>query len=524
MAVDIKNLIAAINPDLYCVEYKESLGQRENLRQQVKKIAKEEGYLKAAEKAKLVESSFMDFDDDVYHIDPFKLPGLKNPIEKHELVYDSFGESLEPIYFWLIDTINKEYKDMKKIDKLVDNFMGSPGSSHFSEMGMKATKMQEEAMKLLSTANQIVKSILNIIYDLKEFKLRLALYKNLKSEKPEVKNSAMLSLKQVWMDTVDMKRGNTALKALALGGQAQFVTLIDAFMTINDLADLDPKNKKALDLNDRVRRLLQQKVGEFLDWLKESEKELTKRFEIEKIYLKSQVNSIKMYARWAKPYLKAAKALEQNATPTAALVTAFNTAIFELVLLGESEYKPSDDVNKGDLPKVFLTTPQRKYAPIIIVELKFRSIPERMQQGGYGFRGRVEIIFTSFALNNEELKVMREEAEKDDFGDAWKAIEGATEESMEKINTDIEEILEDKEEKEDKKESGEDTNPFSSLISMFKPEKKEKNSSKDSKKTKEVAPDNYHEKVIRSQALIKAHQECRKIYDMYKKAHGMATF
>jgi len=39
---------------------------------------------------------------------------------------------------------------MDRIDKLVDNFVAAPGSGQFSEIGQKATKMQEEAMKLLA--------------------------------------------------------------------------------------------------------------------------------------------------------------------------------------------------------------------------------------------------------------------------------------------------------------------------------------------------------------------------------------
>jgi len=296
MAIDIKNLVAAINPKVYCDP---------SVRKEVIEIAKEKGYLKAAEKAKLIEEVYMEMDEyndrGYIYVSPAKKMGLKAPVQKHSLYYDSFGDSIEALYYWLIDMLQSDPR-MQRIDKLVDNFVSSPGSGHFSEIGMKTTKMQEEAMKLLGSANTVLKSILNIIYDLKEFKMRLKLYERLKSKAPEEKNSAMISLKQVWLDTVDMKKGNTSIKAMAQ--QYQYVTLIDAFMTIRDLKELEKNNKEdALDLNDRVRRILQQRFGEFKDWVEESEKELSKRFEIEKLYLKSQINSIKLYARWVKPYL-----------------------------------------------------------------------------------------------------------------------------------------------------------------------------------------------------------------------------
>lgn len=514
MSVNIHNLIAAINPELYC---------NPETKSEIKKILQEEGpekgYLKAAEKAKPIESDYLDFDEIEYK-SAIKAVGLKNPIEKHELMYDAAGESLEPLYFWIIDRLQTDYEDMKNIDKLIDNFISSPGSGHFSEIGQKATRMQEEGMKIFSTINVVIKSILNIIYDLKEFKIRLSLYERYKSDNEDEKQSALLSLKQIWMDTVDFKRGNTAIKLMAQ--QFQYVTLIDAFMAINALEEVEK-----LDLNDRVKRIVQQRIGEFFLWVEESEKELRKRFEIEKIYLKTQVNTAKIYARWVKPYLKAAQQLEQRASPNASLVTNFNTSIFELTLLGEAEYDVKEDTRSGNLPKMFETVKARRCSPIIIIELSFRTIPERIQQGGYGFRGKVEIKFTSYALNEDELKLLHEQIERDDLGDMFKVIEQSTDESLAQVQVDLDELLSDKEknnkkEKEQMKKESDDTNPFSALFSIFKGEKKK--SEKKDEKNKLPAPDSAIEKVIRSQAILKARKECRKFYDLYKKEHNMPAF
>jgi hypothetical protein len=383
--------------------------------------------------------------------------------------------------------------------------------------------VQEEAMKILGLANQIIKSILNIIYDLKEFQVRLELYDKLKSSKKEEKEAAFLSLKQVWLDTVDVKRQNTSIKGLATSQAAQFVTLIDAFMLAEN-EKLEYQGKE-LDLNETVKRILKQRIIEFLIWLKESERELRKRFEVEKIYLRSQVNTVKLYARWAKPYLKAAKALEQRATGTSALVTAFNTSLFELSLIGEGKYDPAEDVVKGILPKVFKSATKKAYTPIIVIEIQFRSVPERAQAGGYGFRGRLESTFTSYVLTSDELKLLKEEIEKDDVGDMLKQIEGATDESLAQINADIEYYLEDKKsekEKKEKKKASEEDNPFAALFSLFKKEKTEGAEKKEGKVT--LSPDTELEKVIRSQAAIVARIGCFKMYEIYKKSHSMPFF
>lgn len=516
MAVNIHNLISAISPDTYC---------EPSVKGEVKKMVKEalkEGnkraYLKASEKTKLRESSYMDIDEIGYK-NPFSLPGIKNPIEQHTLVYDSFGEGLEPIYFWIIDkAVTSEYK---RVTKLVDNFVSSPGSAHFSEMGQKATKMQEEGMKILGTANQIVRSVLNIVYDLKEFKLRLSTYDQYYKGNSAEKQAALLSLKQIWMDSVDIKRGTTSLKGLIQ--QFDYVTIIDAFMSADTLERL-----KSIDLNDRVKRIVEQRLNECLKWISESDQELRKRFEIEKKYLRSQVAALQLYARWAKPYLNAAKKLEMNASPTAALVTTFNTSLFELVLLAETDYKPEEDIQKGDLPEMINKVSKRKYNPLVVIELKFRSAPERTQQGGYGFRGRVDITFTSYALNEDEIKVLKEEVERDDMGDVLSLVEGATTESLQAIQADIDSFLNEdklKEEAEMKKRKDtdeNDTNPFSALFSgLFDVFKSEKKKSEKKDLSKGIEPDSDIEKVIRSQAILEARKKCQKFYGLYKKEHGM---
>lgn len=516
MALDVHKFIAAIAPDIYC---------KPSVKSEVKELLKKslsegKGYAEAAAKAEVKDAEMADLDN-LKMASPFKSPGQKNPIEKRSLSYDAFGESLEPIYFWLHDTLQGTYSDFSKMDKIIDNFVASPGSGYFSEMVQKATRMQEEGMKMLTTANTVLKSILNLIYDLKEFRIRLGLYEKYKSPKsPAEKEGALLSLKQVWMDTVDLKRGNGSLRFLAQN--FDYVTIIDAFMAASSVdAVAKPADKGGLDLNERVRRIILQRIQEFFYWVEESEKELRKRYEIEIIYLKSQVNAIKLYSKWAKPYLKAAQQLEQRLSPSAALVNSFNTAMFELVLLIEGDYKTEDDVNTGDLPPMFKKIKGRKYKTVLIVELKFRSAPERNQQG-YGFRGKVEIGFTSYSLNDDELRVLREEIEKDDLGDTLKLIEGATDESLSKIQEEIDSFLNEGKKKDaENGQKSSNENPFSALFSMFKSKKEDK---KPGEKSNKIAPDSSMEKVLRSQAIIKAREQCAKIYGLYKSAHNMPNF
>ena len=259
------------------------------------------------------------------------------PVSLHTLGFDSQQNQLEPSYYWILDWINERGWNW---EKLVDNFMASPGSGQFSEMNMKATKMQEEGMKILGGLNQVIKSVLNLVYDLKEFELRLASYDDYNSDDKQKKEEGMLALKQIWLDNVDLKRGRGSIHQMA--AELGFTTLREAFMMANSIDDLKNMNKDEEGglINNQVYRVLVPRLGEFLKWKDYSEKELRKRFSIEKNYLKSQVETIKLYSAWMKPYLKAAADLEQKGfDKDAALVNAFSTSMFELQIFGKQPMK-----------------------------------------------------------------------------------------------------------------------------------------------------------------------------------------
>ena len=74
-----------------------------------------------------------------------------------------------------------------------------------------------------------------------------------------------------------------------------------------------------------------------------------------------------------------------------------------------------------------------------------------------------DLLMSSFALNADELKVLKREMDKDDFAGVYKAITGSTDESLGQIQTDIDKLLGEEEEKKEEKKT-EDTNPFSALL------------------------------------------------------------
>ncbi len=451
----------------------------------------------------------------------------KGRVSSHTLSFESQQNQLETIYYWLLDFAAQiGWGNMKKI---VDNFMASPGSGNFTEMGMKATKLQEEGMKILGGMNQIVKSVLNLIYDLKEFELRLAHYDDAKSDDKQKKEEGILALKQIWLDNVDIKKGRGAIHQMSTM-EMGFSTLREAFMMANSQEDIKKMNadEEGGLINDSVMRILVPRLSEFLKWVDYSEKELRKRFSIERNYLKSQVETVKLYSQWMKPYLVAAEKLRQKGFDNhAALVNAFSTTMFELQLFGKKSV--GLDPDRFAKHKV-----KRGYNKVVMITMVYRGhVSQRVtQKGDYGFGmgGVVDVSFDSYALNNEELAAAKELLEKEDLEKSMEFSMDVAGDALEEMKEDLEYFLKSPEEREalEKKETKKNTNdinPFAALFGMFGQKKTKKKSKAEGEVLvpEKIKKDDFYEKMMRGDAIDGAAGTLYTLYDIYKKAHGMAS-
>ncbi len=246
---------------------------------------------------------------------------------------------------------------------------------------------------------------------------------------------------------------------------------------------------------------------------------------------------MKLYSRWVRPYLKAASELEQKEQGrNANLVKTFNTIILELTLLGKSKIDVKKSAISGDLPaefsnERFLRGIKRNYNTCVLVDFVFRGIPQRVsQQSHYVFGGRVDVTFRAYALNDDELKKLDEQMGKSDMEDALKLIEGATGESLEQLQKEINYFLEEDEpKKEEKKKSADNSNPFLALIGHYDKKEKTEEKKEDPKKKKEPVPDVIKDNWIEETHLRKLTVEKVKsltydLFNIYKKAHGMPSY
>ncbi len=447
----------------------------------------------------------------------------EKPIAEYKISYDSMGEGIEPLYFWTLDFMRDKPPGGLGLDvsKTAEGFEASAGSGFFGEMGTRAGVMQDRAMKILETVNTVLRSIVNLIYDLKEFEMRLEIYDKINSKKEDEREAGELALKGVWMDQVDIKRGRGSINMLSQ--QLDFVTLRDAFMGANSLSDIN-----RMDLNKRVKNILLRKMEEYLEWKKISERELRKRFQIEKNYLRTQVDSLRIYVKWIKPYLKAAQKLGMKEFNTPDIVASFNNMQIELSLFGKEEFKP-EKVHESYAKTNFDT----KFFVGLEIDFNFRTVPAitKSGQGGshYIQSGRTDISFNSFFLREKELEILEDRELYEDMD----LIHNLTEVSLDSLQEDLDHFLkkpedeEEKNNKKDKKKKHKIKSPFGNLKEGFKemvePIENMGDFFKDIFKKEPTSP-SFKIKKIQKAAESEAKEKCYMAYDIYKKAHGMMTW
>jgi len=437
---------------------------------------------------------------------------LKNnqPMNYH-IIYDTFSQTLEPVYFWTLDFLRGDPPSGLglQVEKIEEEFEASAGGGYFGELGARASAMQDRAMGILKQVNGIIKEIVNLIYDLKEYEMRLENYDNINPEKqrnPEERQAAEYSLRSIWMDQVDIKKGMGSINNLTRG-DLQFVTLRDAFMQARNLKDV-----KKLDLNKRVKVLVEKKLSEYLQWRTYSEKELRKRYSIEKNYLKSQIDSLKLYTKWARPYLRAAqklgmKEIGETKLPNPDIVAAFNNMQMELSLFAKKEVKPSDA-----FPEYAKMEFDDKFYACLQVDFKYRTVPQSVRSGQsthYAHLGTVDIYLTAYTMTEKQI----EKIEKEEVFEDMSLVEHLTDVSLKDLQEDIDKYLGEEEDKKEEKKKKTFPNPLKGISELFKPVKIFKKKA-----------GKYEVKKVLEAANSASKQNCLIAYDVFKKAHRMMTW
>lgn len=457
----------------------------------------------------------------------------KYELKKYELTYDSFGESLEPVYYWILDFLREDMG--YEVEKTADFFAAAEASGWLGEMGARRTALEKRVSEILGTLNLVIKSIINLVYDLREFDLRFRHYDDLKSKDSAIKKSAEQSLKTIWLTEVDMKKGAAAINVMVQN--LNFIALRDAFMAAEIMWGKTKEETKKktvtaaekIDVTDIVRRPLLGRVGEFVDWIYMSEVELRKRYNIEKAYLKSQVAAMQVYTKWARPYLIATQRLmpaevlqfgaeyEKFGISPAELASPFDVMHTYLEIFGKKAVK-----TYGKLPeKQFEAIPkEEKIYSCVEVRLGFRASPGgTTERGHYTAKGKVVVQFIPYIFNEKEL----EELKKLQDTEVLQFIDAMTKETLDAMSKEIEEYTGEKKEQPEEKKKLEI--PVIKHIKWTVAQIKKFQEAFKKLGIKMPAKKQLWEiELLKAAAVKKAAKDAWTLYEMYKKTHGMLAW
>src|SRR3989338_8806465 len=75
-----------------------------------------------------------------------------NSLGEHKLAYETFANSLEPIYYWIFDALKGDTFGFRyDVTKVKDAFAAAEASAFYGELGRRRTELEKKASELVGT-------------------------------------------------------------------------------------------------------------------------------------------------------------------------------------------------------------------------------------------------------------------------------------------------------------------------------------------------------------------------------------
>lgn len=272
----------------------------------------------------------------------FQKTGYPTPGKRYRLVTESFGMSLEELYFWSINHIRQD-AGFPKMIKVTDVFSASENSAFFGQSAQRLSIQEDRASGFLRGISELVKTLFQIVRELRIIDERLDVYKNWKTSK-----SADATLKGLFTEFAENKGGQMQPGSVYhLANQVGYAVLPDLFFNtiVLDKDDIEKVVDK-MQFNQNVKTVLKRKLYQYLIWVEKTDAELVVRRRFQIKYLRQHYVVIKTYMSWVKPYLKHIKRLtmNENQLDSPDLISSFETSSTEIEVIGYNPL-PGNKIN-----------------------------------------------------------------------------------------------------------------------------------------------------------------------------------
>ncbi|MBU2561774.1 MAG: hypothetical protein KKD17_05750 [Nanoarchaeota archaeon] len=364
------------------------------------------------------------------------------PIHKIRLVYQSFNQSIEEVYFWLLASLREDF-GLHDVKKITDIFTASEQSAFWGQAQQRLTIQQGQVSNYLATIGKLTKELFQIVREMRILDERLALY-NESNKAVESKSSvfdrrmsqsAEIVLRSYW---VDLKDGGVKSpgSVYGLASTLGYTALPDLFFAAPPMRkDEVDRYVDSLKFNVKVKDVLRKKLKAYLVWKEFTYSEISNRRKFTLKFLRQHYNAIQMYINWVKPYLRNVRRLEQNFTRTMSedLIGAFEGSFTEI--------------------EIVCSRKSAKHChSVVVLDVLFRTQPHMdFHQEGYQHKGPVHVGRTEFTMRgyvwtDEEMADyvrMREQETLDLLGD----VDTSLKEAIEALGDDLRNYLKEAGEK-----------------------------------------------------------------------------
>ncbi|NQU78985.1 hypothetical protein HQ545_04415 [Candidatus Woesearchaeota archaeon] len=465
---------------------------------------------------------------------PVKILNMPKPENRLKLVYQSFNQSVEEVYFWLLSSLRDDF-GLHTVYKVTDIFSASEQSAFWGASQQRLQLQQGQVSNYLATIAKMVKDLFQLVREIRILDERLNMYHESNKAIKDAKNvlerrrsvSAEIVLRGYWVDLKDggvKAPGSVYGLATTLG----YTTLPDLFFAAPPMTkDEVDKYVNDLKFNDKVKGVLKRKLQAYCVWKEYTTTELANRKNFTIKYLRQHYNSIQLYINWVKPYLRNVKRLQQNFARSESedLIGAFEGSFTEIEILCTNK------INKT-------------HHAVVALQLLFRTQPHMdFHQDGYQHKGpvhvgRSEFTLRGYAWTDKELEKYIQ-MRKDETMDMIGEIDSSLKESLDSLGDDLRKYLkeagekfpEDEEKEKEEKQAAEKkrhqnmmgaAEPFIAVLGGFKeifgamvPQRE--------KKSKAEIPE-WQANKNKSAAIGAMRPPLWNTYKNFKKAHRMVTW
>ncbi|MFC1742017.1 hypothetical protein ACFL3V_05775, partial [Nanoarchaeota archaeon] len=106
---------------------------------------------------------------------PRDIENFPKPLHKFKLVYQSFNQSVEEVYFWLLSSLRDDL-GLPDVHKVTDIFTASEQSAFWGQAQQRMTIQQGQVSNYLATIGKLTKELFQIVREMRILDERLDLY------------------------------------------------------------------------------------------------------------------------------------------------------------------------------------------------------------------------------------------------------------------------------------------------------------------------------------------------------------